>query len=137
MLTQKEFIKRYAREYNVAEYDTKAWVTTLFEFLGEMILENDVVRLPTIGAFKQVCWPGRRYLDCNSGEYKISEPRMKVEYAPTQKFADQIRALPPNLSLLKNFNGPYMDRILPCRQLHDDQDNSEDEETEIVPEDDE
>ena len=93
-MTTGEFAKLFAKTYNVRQQDADTWVRSIFEFLCEQCALQPEIKMMGLGSFKQVYSPPRKYTDLYTGELKVSEPRMNIQFSGGPKLDKLMKAVP-------------------------------------------
>ena len=93
-MTTSEFAKLFAKTYNVRQQDADTWVRSIFEFLCEQCALQPEIRMTGLGTLKQIYSPPRKYTDLNTGELKVSEPRMNIQFSGGPKLDKLMKTVP-------------------------------------------
>ncbi len=93
-MTRAEFVKAFAKAYNVCIQDADVWVRAFFEFLGEQCVAQPEVSIVGFGTFKQSYSPPHKYTDLHTGVVKTTEPRLNIQFSAGPKLDKAMKALP-------------------------------------------
>lgn len=100
-MTTVQFIRKFAADWGVTIEDAEAWIRPMLETLGEQLVKNDELKLTNVGIFRHVCTAPKVGRNMNTGERVDIPSRMQLEYRPTDRIDEAMRALPVNLELTK------------------------------------
>lgn len=93
-MNTSDFIKAFAKQYNVSAQAADTWVRSIFEYLGEQCVQNEEIKIAGFGVFKQTYSPARKYVDFKTGNTLVSEPRMNLDFYVGPKMDRAMRTVP-------------------------------------------
>ena len=117
-MTFREFIKRYAYEFNLEEPYARAWITTVFDCLYDQLTDPEVteVHLPFIGVFKRdYQFPRLRY-NVNTREYTHSPERTIIVFKPSKKLDEKLKRIKPDPELANFAKKKYHSNMMPMKR---------------------
>lgn len=120
-MTLTEFTRKFAREYDVDVDMAHDWIAPIFDFMREQILENNEFSIPRLGVFKHICEMPRQYRDMRTGEMRMSQPHMVLEFSVNESLMKEVRSLTPDESLSRK--NRKQERLRPNKKYKAKQDN--------------
>lgn len=91
-IKKSEFIKIFAKKYNVSQAETKDWLNAFLETIEEKLLNGESIVFAGFGTFKVVEHKEKTYRDINDGQLKTTKPTKFIKFIPAERIFETIKS---------------------------------------------